>query len=58
MRLSLGHSVQIKARLDFVQATLQPFGVGSVDATELIEPDRGMRRARVALIRCRGSRLS
>ncbi len=38
MRLPLGHSMEIKAGLDFVPATLQPLGVSSVEASELVEP--------------------
>jgi hypothetical protein len=37
MRLCLSHSVKIKARLDPVQATLQPLGVGPVDPGKTIE---------------------
>jgi hypothetical protein len=37
MRLGLGHSVKIEARLDPVQTTLQPFGIGAVDPGKTIE---------------------
>jgi hypothetical protein len=40
MRLALSHTVQIEPRLDFVFATLQALGVGTIDARKAIELNR------------------
>jgi hypothetical protein len=53
MRFGLGPSMQIEACLDLVPAALQPFGIGSVDAREPVESDRGVRQVWAAPIGCR-----
>jgi hypothetical protein len=50
MCLRLSHPVQIEAALDFVQTTLEPFGVGPVEAGEPVERSRGAGLARVVLL--------
>jgi hypothetical protein len=43
MRLCLGHSVQIKTCIDFVQAALQPLSICSVDPGVTIKSGRQVR---------------
>lgn len=51
MCLGLGQTVQIEARFDLVQTTLQPFGICAVDPGRLVEGRGDVRRTRMVLLR-------
>ena len=50
MRLGLRHAVQVEARLDPVEAALQPLGVGAVDPGEAIKSRGRYRHIRSLLL--------
>ncbi len=48
MRFGLRHAVEIQPRLDLVQATFEPFGIGTVDPGKAVER---LRRAQISPVK-------
>ena len=50
MSLGLGHAVQIETGLDRMEATLQPFGIGPVDPSKMVQSRKPARLRRAPFL--------